>query len=118
MKCKELRGLFAHGSEWLQGPEALTKLFAHIETCPICSRNAEGLFGALEEKQSITCERCSSSLPAYYDALHFKEVSEALSENEMLEIERHLAACDRCQEIYEGLVLLAELEERDEAPDR
>ena len=41
-----------------------------------------------------------------------------MAEKETAQVAFHLGQCDRCHEEYEVLLLLAELEERDEMVDR
>jgi len=69
---------------------------------------------ALAIDSALTCDLCSRRLPGYYEATRPEYPLVELSEVEMLEVFDHLSGCSSCRDVYDELVLLSELEERDE----
>jgi len=93
---------------------AMAGIVAHIRSCPRCHHGVVRLSTALIARSPLTCDQCRARFPAYYEATRPEYPLVELSEVEMTEIAVHLSRCSSCHNIYEELVLLAELEERDE----
>ena len=115
MGCDELRRLLA--TAWSED-ECLSKSIAtHIRTCPQCHHGLTRLNEALVVEDDIGCEQCRAALPEYYEATRPEYTLVEMSAKEMAQVAFHLSQCDVCREEYEVLLLLAELEERDEMID-
>jgi len=119
MQCETLLQLL-NGVRWEEGETSLygNAVAAHIRSCPLCQRGVVQLSEALITGLVLTCDQCRARLPAYYEATRPVHPLADLSDWEIAEVAMHLACCaSSCREEYEELVLLAELEERDEVND-
>jgi len=93
---------------------AMAGIVAHIRSCPRCHHGVVRLSTALIARSPLTCDQCRARFPAYYEATRPEYPLVHMREAEMLKVVLHLGSCDACREEYEELVLLSELEERDE----
>jgi hypothetical protein len=115
MRCETLLQLLnIDGWEREEASSAGSAISAHMSSCPLCQHKIVQLSDALAERYALTCDQCCQRLPTYYEATRPEYPLVELSEVEMTEIAVHLSRCSSCQNLYEELVLLAELEERDE----
>ena len=87
------------------------KIVAHIRSCPLCRHGLVRLSVDLLSATMLTCEQCSTSFPAYYEATRPNYPLVTMSPQQIAEIARHLSSCPSCHEEYEELVSLGELEE-------
>ncbi|HLX39358.1 MAG TPA: hypothetical protein VKR42_02450 [Ktedonobacteraceae bacterium] len=71
----------------------------------------------LLQDDPLSCEQCRQHFPAYYDATRPDYPLVEMTAKEMASVVYHLSHCDACREQYTVLVLLSELEERDEIAD-
>ena len=115
MGCEELRRLLI--SDWCDDESMSHCIATHIRTCRKCHHGLVRLKEALETDDVLTCEQCRASFPAYYEATRPVYPLMEMADKEMAQVALHLSQCDRCYEEYEELILLAELEERDEMID-
>lgn len=116
MQCKILLQIL-NSIRWEDGESGLegNDIVAHIRSCPLCQRGVKGLSEALIDGPTLTCDQCRTRLPAYYEATRPEHPFVDLSDWEVAGVAKHLALCtSSCREEYEELMLLAELEERDE----
>ena len=111
--CETLLQLL-NASEYAVGQEATTGLVAHVRSCPNCQRGIEQFSIAFIAHNVLTCEQCRARFPRYYEATRPEYALVEMAEIEIAEIAVHLGQCADCREEYEELVLLCELEERDE----
>jgi len=93
---------------------AVTGIVTHIRSCPRCRHGLVQLSTALVARSKLTCNQCRARFPAYYEATRPEFPMVHMSDSEILKVMLHLGSCDACREEYEELVLLSELEERDE----
>jgi predicted anti-sigma-YlaC factor YlaD len=115
MRCETLLQLLnIDGWESEEASTTRNAISAHMHSCPLCQHKIAQLSEALAERYALTCDQCCQRLPTYYEATRPEYPLVELSEVEMTEIAMHLSRCPSCHNIYEELVLLAELEERDE----
>ena len=118
MACDELLRLLQVQSleernEW-KNQDAVTGIVAHIRSCPHCRHGLPQLSTALVARSTLTCNQCRARFPAYYEATRPEYPLVHMSNSEILKIMLHLGSCYACRVEYEELVLLSELEERDE----
>lgn len=115
MRCDELRHLLKiYGDD----DEIVSDfIVAHIRSCQTCNHGIELLSKELISYNELTCEECRARFPAYYEATRPDYPLVEMSNSEMAEVALHLGSCASCKEQYELLVLLSELEERDEMVD-
>ena len=116
MQCETLLRLL-NSVRWEDGESSMAgnDIAAHIRSCPLCQRGVVRLSEALIAGPTLTCDQCRARLPAYYEATRPEHPLADLSDWEVAGVARHLALCtSSCREEYEELMLLAELEERDE----
>jgi hypothetical protein len=115
MRCDELRHLLKiYGGE----DDIISDFIAaHIRSCQTCNFGIELLSEELITYHELTCEQCRARFPAYYEATRPDYPLVEMSNIEMAEVALHLGHCASCKEQYEMLVLLSEIEERDEIVD-
>jgi len=65
----------------------------------------------------LSCDQCRARFPAYYEATRPEFPLIEMEDAELAEMAFHLSHCASCHEEYEQLVLLSELEERNELLD-
>ena len=118
MRCETLLHLL-NIDGWENGKASVSRsaLSAHIHTCPVCQDKVVQFAEALAIDSALTCDLCSRRLPGYYEATRPEYPLVELSEVEMLEVFDHLSGCSSCRDVYDELVLLSELEERDGITD-
>jgi len=75
------------------------------------------LVEALIANDPLSCDQCRARFPAYYEATRLDYPLIEMEDAEMAEMAFHLSHCASCHEEYEQLVLLSELEERNELLD-
>jgi len=116
MGCSELHQLLMH-TNW-QGNERLSNVIvSHIRTCPQCDHGLVRLFEVIITDDTLSCEQCRSRFPDYYEATRPVYPLVEMSAKEMAQVAFHLSHCVSCHEQYEELVLLSELEERNDMVD-
>jgi len=116
MGCSELNQLLMH-TNW-QGNERLSNaIVSHIRTCPQCDHGLVRLSEAIIADDTLNCEQCRSRFPDYYEATRPVYPLVEMSAKEMAQVAFHLSHCVSCHEEYEELVLLSELEERNDMVD-
>jgi hypothetical protein len=72
---------------------------------------------ALIANDPLSCDQCRARFPAYYEATRPEFPLIEMEDTELAEMAFHLSHCTSCHEEYEQLVLLSELEERNELVD-
>src|SRR5947207_248763 len=92
-------------------------ILSHIRTCPQCDHGLVRLSEAIIANDTLNCEQCRSRFPDYYEATRLVYPLVEMSAKEMAQVAFHLSHCASCHEEYEELVLLSELEERNEMID-
>lgn len=65
----------------------------------------------------LTCEQCHAAFPVFYEATRLAYPLLEVADKEMAQVAFHLGQSDTCHAEYEVLLLLTELEERDEMVD-
>lgn len=115
MRCDTLLQLLKTNG-WEQGNASAisSAIAAHIRSCPHCHRGIVQLSEALVARSVLTCDQCRPRFPMYYEATRPEYPLVEMSDVEITEVAVHLGGCASCFEEYEELVLLSELEERDE----
>ena len=115
MRCDELRHLL----EIYAGEDDIISDFiaVHIRSCQTCNHGIELLSKVIISNKELTCEECRARFPAYYEATRPDYPLVEMSNIELAEVALHLGHCAACKEQYELLVLLSEIEERDEMVD-
>jgi len=118
MKCDELLELLnTEGWEKGENPLLCSSIAFHIRSCANCVHGMIRLSTALLIADLLTCEQCRAYFPSYYEATRPDFPLTSLPDLVIAAIARHLASCSACNEEYEELVLLSELEERDDLLD-
>ena len=115
MGCHELRQLLE--SDWRENETISCTIVTHIQVCPHCQHGLVRLEYELLQDDPLSCEQCRQLFPAYYDATRLDYPLIAMTNTAMAQMVYHLSHCDACREQYTVLVLLSELEERDEIAD-
>lgn len=115
MRCDELRHLLS--VFWQESDIVSDLIAAHIRSCQSCNRGIELLSQVLITNDSLTCEQCRTYFPSYYEATRPDYPLVEMSNMELAQVALHLGNCSSCKEQYEMLVMLSELEERDEMID-
>lgn len=122
MGCDELRRLLLD-TDWQENESVSSSVVAHIQTCPYCRhglvRLAADLFqDVVDEDTMLSCEQCRSRFPDYYEVTRPDYHLVNMPASEVAQMAYHLSHCpSSCYEEYQELVLLSELEERDEMTD-
>jgi hypothetical protein len=115
MRCDELHHLF---SIYAGENDILSDLIiTHVRFCRTCNLGIEVLSKVLINNDALSCEECRSRFPSYYEATRPDYSLVEMSNIELAEVALHLGNCASCREQYEILVLLSEMEERDEVVD-
>ncbi len=115
MGCNELLQLLnTEGWEKGEAPLTCSSIATHLRTCANCLHGMIRLSSALLILDMLTCEQCRARFPAYYEATRAEFPLISLPDQEIATIALHLSGCPACNEEYEELVFLSELEERDE----
>jgi hypothetical protein len=89
-------------------------IIAHIRSCPYCRSGVVHLAQELPGRFLLSCDQCRARFPAYYEHTRPEYPLVEMADAEIIAMVLHLGQCDVCREEYEELVLLSELEERDE----
>jgi hypothetical protein len=116
MGCTELRQLLMH-IEWRESENLSGCIVSHIRTCSLCHRGLVSLTEAIIADDPLSCEQCCLLLPDYYEATRPKYPLVKMANEKMAQVVFHLSHCDACHKDYADLVLLSELEERNEMID-
>jgi hypothetical protein len=111
--CETLRQIL-NASAYVTGQEPTPGLGAHVRSCPNCQRGIEQFASAFVVQNVLTCEQCRARFPRYYEATRPEYALVEMAEFEIAEVVLHLGQCANCRGEYEELMLLWELEERDE----
>lgn len=117
MGCEELLVLLNTHVNWREDVVSSNSVAAHIRSCSNCQHGIVRLSQALIADDVLSCEQCRCRFPAYYEATRLEHPLVTMSSLELTETTLHLGHCTACREQYEVLVLLSELEERDEMLD-
>ena len=115
MGCEELRQLLE--TDWRENGSFSSGIATHVRCCSRCNHGLVQLTEALIAGDPLSCEQCRLRFPSYYEATRPEYPLVEMSDAEMAEVVFHLSHCAACHEEYEQLVLLSELEERDEMLD-
>lgn len=118
MHCDELLRLL--NAERQDGSEDIftdSCIAAHVRLCPRCCHGIVELSETPGIQDGLTCDQCRLRFPAYYEATRSEYPLVEMTDREIVEVALHLGRCSSCQEEYEELALLSELEERDEMLD-
>jgi predicted anti-sigma-YlaC factor YlaD len=91
-----------------------SSIIAHIRACPLCRSGVVHLAQELPGRFLLSCEQCRARFPAYYELTRPEYPLVEMADAEIIAMILHLGQCDECREEYQELVLLSELEERDE----
>ena len=116
MGCTELRQLLMH-TDWRESDCLSSDIVSHIRTCLHCDHGLVQLIEAIIGDDPLSCEECQTNLPDYYEATRPEYPLVVMTNEKMAQIVFHLSHCIACHEEYEELVLLSELEERNEMVD-
>jgi len=116
MGCSELHQLLMH-TNWQLNESLSNIIVSHIRTCPQCDHGLVRLSETIIADDTLSCEQCRFRFPDYYEATHPEHPLVEMSTKEMAQVAFHLSHCVSCHEEYEELVLLSELEERNETVD-
>ena len=115
MGCEELRQLL--NTHW-RGNDSLSSWIAtHVRSCTHCHHGLVRLTEALIADDPLSCDQCRTRFPVYYEATRPEYPLVQMKDAELAETAFHLSHCASCHEEYEELVLLSELEERNELLD-
>jgi len=112
MACEELLKLL--NTDWRGNQSESSCIVTHIRSCSLCCHGLVRLTKELVASDPLSCEQCRSRFPAYYEATRPEYPLVEMTDEELAEIAFHLSHCAACHEEYEQLVLLSELEERNE----
>ena len=115
MGCHELRQLLE--SNWCENDTTCHTIVAHVQACPHCHHGIVRLEYDLLQDDPLSCEQCRQNFPTYYEATRPDYPLVEMSDRAIAQMVHHLSHCDACREQYSVLVLLSELEERDEIAD-
>ncbi|HEY6411824.1 MAG TPA: hypothetical protein VIY29_30565 [Ktedonobacteraceae bacterium] len=116
MGCTELRRLLMH-TDWRENERASSCIASHIRTCPHCHHGLVHLSKAIIRDDLLSCEQSRARFPDYYEATRPEYPLVEMTNDEMAQMAYHLSHCAACHREYEELVLLSELEERNEMLD-
>lgn len=116
MGCEELCQLFTV-SGWQEDESILCQIAIHIRACLCCRYGLVHLSQELFDSDPLNCEECLALLPDYYETTRLEYPLVKMEDKEVVQVALHLGHCAACCEVYQELVLLSELEERDELVD-
>jgi len=116
MSCTELRQLLMQ-TDWRESETLSSGIVSHIRRCPLCHRGLVLLTEAIIAEDLLSCEQCRLHLPDYYEATRPEYPLVVMTNEKMAQMVFHLSHCVACHEEYEELMLLSELEERNEMID-
>jgi hypothetical protein len=116
MGCTELRQLLMR-TDWRESESLSSGIVFHIRTCPLCHHGLVQLLEEIIADDPLSCEQCRLYLPDYYEATRTEYPLVVMTNEKMAHMVLHLSHCIACHEEYEELVLLSELEERNEIVD-
>jgi hypothetical protein len=118
MHCNELLQLLhTEGRERGKDPRGYHAIEAHLRNCGVCLHGMVRLSHPFFTVDMLTCEQCRAYFPSYYEATRPDFPLISLPEQKIVAIALHLSQCPVCNEEYGELVLLLELEGRDELLD-
>lgn len=112
MVCDQLLQLL--GTDWRRNTKHSGCIAAHIRSCSHCHNGQIQCSEALIANDRLNCEQCRERFPAYYEATRPECPLVKMADIELIETALHLSHCTNCYEEYTTLVLLSELEERNE----
>ena len=115
MGCEELRQLL--NTPWRGNDSLSSCIVTHVRSCRHCHHGLVRLTEALIADDPLSCGQCRARFPAYYEATRPEYPLIEMEDAELAEMAFHLSHCASCHEEYEQLVLLSELEERNELLD-
>jgi hypothetical protein len=110
--CTQL-GSWLSAAAW-QAPAGIEAMAAHIYACPLCRHGRIELPGNFRSDSDLTHDQCQGYFPTYYEATNPEYPLASMPDAELVAVTLHLATCAKCREIYDGVCLLSELEERNE----
>jgi hypothetical protein len=116
MCCPDLHQLLMR-TNWQENECLSNSIVCHIRTCSHCNHGLVWLTEAIIPEDALNCEQCRLHFPNYYEATRPEYPMVEMSNNEMAQMAFHLSHCKSCHEEYTELVLLSELEERNEMVD-
>ena len=112
MVCDHLLQLL--GTDWRRNTNHSSCIAAHIRSCSHCRNGQIQCSEALIASDQLNCEQCRGRFPVYYEATRPECPLVEMTDIELIETALHLSHCTNCHEEYATLVLLSELEERNE----
>ena len=115
MVCNQLLQLWA--ADWRENKIRSSCIAAHIRSCSHCRNGQIHLSEALIACDKLTCAECRAHFPSYYEATRPECPLVEMPDVELIETALHISHCANCHEDYRMLVLLSELEERNEMLD-
>ena len=115
MGCQELRQLL--NTDWRGNDRLSSYIATHVRSCADCHHGLVRLALALIADDPLSCDQCRARFPVYYEATRPEYPLIEMEDAELAEMAFHLSHCASCHEEYEELVLLSELEERNELLD-
>jgi hypothetical protein len=115
VQCSELYQLLQ--MNWREDDSLSSPIVAHIRSYSQCQHGLVRLAYDLTVDDPLSCEECRSRFPDYYEATRPDYPLVQMADKEIAQVTFHLSHCAGCSEEYEVLVLLSELEERDEMFD-
>lgn len=116
MGCTDLQQLLMH-TNWQENDSLSNSIVTHIRTCLCCDHGLVQLTDTFIPEDSLNCEQCHKRFPAYYEATRPEYPMVSMSHKEVAQMAFHLSHCKSCHNEYTELVLLSELEERNEMAD-
>src|SRR2546421_7388831 len=116
MGCTDLHQLLMH-ENWQENECLSNSIVSHIRACSHCDHGLVQLSEAVILEDPLNCEQCRSRFPDYYEATRPDHPMVEMSHKKMAQMVFHLSHCKSCHEEYTELVLLSELEERNEMID-
>ena len=115
MGCNELLQLLK--TDWRENETLSSEIAAHIRSCLWCYHGVVRLSQALIAEDPLNCDQCRARFPDYYEATRPDYPLVEMDDTEIAETAFHLSHCRACREQYQILMLLSELEERNEMVD-
>ena len=115
MGCEEIVELL--NLHWREDEGLCGCIATHVRSCSKCRNGHMRLTEVLIASDALNCDQSRSRFPEYYESTRPNYPLVEMADAEMIEVAFHLGHCANCREEYEMLVLISELEERNETVD-